>query len=90
MSMPALAPTVYLLCLASSAVCAWLLARRYARTQTRLLLWASLCFTLLALNNLLVVLDLMVITSVDLSVVRLLCSLGAISILLYGFIWELD
>jgi hypothetical protein len=88
--MSALAPTVYLLCLASSAVCAGLLARHYARSQIRLLLWASLCFALLAVNNLLVVLDLMVITSVDLSIVRLLAALGAVSILLYGFIWELD
>jgi hypothetical protein len=88
--MSAVAPTVYLLCLVSSAVCAWLLARRYARSQTRLLLWAAICFALLAMNNLLVVLDLMVITSVDLSVVRLLCSLGAVLVLLYGFIWELD
>lgn len=85
-----LAPTVYLLCLASSAVCAWLLARRYARTQTRLLLWASLCFALLAVNNLLVVLDLMVISSVDLSLVRLVASVAAVLVLLYGFIWELD
>lgn len=85
-----LAPTVYLLCLASSAVCAWLLARRYVRTQTRLLLWASLCFALLAVNNLLVVLDLMVISSVDLSLVRLVASVAAVLVLLYGFIWELD
>ena len=85
-----LAPIVYLLCLVSSAVCAWLLARRYARSQTRLLLWAAICFGLLALNNLLVVLDLMVITSVDLSLARLFASLGGILILLYGFIWELD
>ncbi len=85
-----LAATVYLLCLASSAVCAWLLARRYARSQTRLLLWAAICFGLLALNNLLVVLDLMVISSVDLSLVRLFASLVAVLVLLYGFIWELD
>jgi len=85
-----LAPSVYLLCLLSSAVCAWLLARRYARSQTRLLLWAALCFGLLALNNLLVVLDLLVITSVDLSLARLFASLAGILILLYGFIWELD
>jgi hypothetical protein len=85
-----LAPSVYLLCLLSSAVCAWLLARRYARSQTRLLLWAALCFGLLALNNLLVVLDLLVITSVDLSLARLFASLVGILILLYGFIWELD
>ena len=85
-----LAPSVYLLCLLSSAVCAWLLARRYARSQTRLLLWAALCFGLLALNNLLVVSDLLVITSVDLSLARLFASLVGILILLYGFIWELD
>jgi hypothetical protein len=90
MLMSALAPTVYLLCLASSAVCAWLLARRYARSQTRLLLWAAMCFGLLALNNLLVVLDLMVITTLDLSIPRLFASLVGILILLYGFIWELD
>jgi hypothetical protein len=85
-----LAPSVYLLCLLSSAICAWLLARRYARTQTRLLLWSALCFGLLALNNLLVVIDLMVVTTVDLSLARLLASLSGILILLYGFIWELD
>ena len=85
-----LAPSVYLLCLISSAFCAWLLARRYVRSQTRLLLWAAVCFSLLALNNLLVVLDLIVITSVDLSLPRLFASLLGILILLYGFIWELD
>lgn len=85
-----LAPVVYLLCLVTSAVCAWLLARHYSRSRMRLLLWASLCFMFLALNNLMVVVDLMVITSVDLSVVRLFCSLGAVLVLLYGFIWELD
>ena len=85
-----LAPSVYLLCLISSAICALLLARRYARTQTRLLLWAAVCFGLLALNNFLVVLDLLVVTFVDLSLARLFASLLAVLILLYGFIWELD
>jgi hypothetical protein len=89
-AMTALAPTVYLLCLASSAACAWLLARRYIRTQARLLLWSAVCFSLLALNNLLVVLDLLVISSVDLSIWRLVASLAAVLVLLYAFIWELD
>ena len=85
-----LAPSVYLLCLLSSAVCAWLLARHYLRSQTRLLLWAAICFALLAVNNLLVVLDLLVIASVDLSLIRLVATVGAMLVLLYGFIWELD
>ena len=88
--MPALAPTVYLLCLASSAACAWLLARSYARTQTRLLLWSAICFLLLSINNLLVVVDLMVIESIDFGIARLVASLIGVLILLYGFIWELD
>jgi hypothetical protein len=86
-----LAPTIYTLCLLSSAVCAWLLIRSFTRTRTRLLLWSAACFVLLAVNNLLVVIDLILTPpSVDLSIIRQLCSLAAVSILLYGFIWELD
>lgn len=83
-----MAATMYLLCLLSSVVCACLLARHYTRTGSKLLLWSSACFALLALNNLLVVVDLLIISTVDLSFVRLLVSLAAILVLLYGFIWE--
>jgi hypothetical protein len=80
---------VYLLCLATSAACAVLLARSYARTGARLLLWSSLCFTFLALNNLIVVIDILVFpTVVDLSMWRLFASVVAVGVLLYGFIWE--
>ena len=80
---------VYLLCLATSAACAVLLARSYARTRARLLLWSSLCFAFLALNNLIVVFDILVFpTQADLSLWRLAASLVAVGVLLYGFIWE--
>ena len=80
---------VYLLCLATSIACAVLLARSYTRTRARLLLWSSLCFAFLALNNLVVVLDILIFPSaVDLSLVRLFVSLVAVGVLLYGFIWE--
>jgi uncharacterized protein DUF5985 len=85
-----LAPTIYSLCLLSSFACAWLLARSYARTRTRLLLWSAACFFFLAVNNFLVVVDLMLLPSVDLSFFRQFCNLVAVSILLVGFIWELD
>ena len=39
---------VYLLCLVTSAACAWLLGRSYARSGMRLLLWSCICFVLLA------------------------------------------
>jgi hypothetical protein len=81
---------VYLLCLATSALCTVLLARAYFRSKARLLLWSAVCFGMLALNNLLVVVDLMVLTQVDLTLWRNLASLAGITALLYSFIWETD
>lgn len=81
---------VYLLCFATSCACAWLLWRSYRRTSARLLLWSSLCFAFLAANNLLLVLDLLVFPDLDMRVARLLLSLAAVSILLFGFIWDLE
>lgn len=80
---------VYLLCLATSVTCALLLARSYARTRARLLLWSALCFAFLSLNNVVVVIDLLVLPkTVDLSLWRLAASAVAVGVLLYGFIWE--
>jgi hypothetical protein len=88
--MLSLAPTIYVLCLLTSAVCAWLLVRSYARNRTKLLLWSAACFALLALNNLMVVIDLLLVPTSDFSIARQLCALAAVSVLLYGFIWEVD
>ena len=89
--MSELFPTiVYLLCFATSSACAFLLARNYWRTQARLLLWSSFCFILLAANNLVVVIDMLVIPTLDFRLARLLLSLAAAGVLLYGFIWALE
>ena len=80
--------SVYLLCLITSAACVVLLGRSYLRTRMRLLLWSSLCFVLLAANNLVVVIDLAVLPAVDLRLVRHALSLGAVLLLLIGFIWD--
>lgn len=85
-----LQPLVYLLCLAASAGCAWLLARSYLASRTRLLLWSALCFALLALNNLFVVVDLLVLPTADLLPLRRLASLSAVAVLLFGFVWETE
>ena len=82
---------VYLLCLLTSAACAWLLGRSYYRNGTGLLLWSSVCFAFLAANNLVLVLDLVVWPNeVDLRIGRLLLSLAAVASLLWGFIWEVE
>jgi hypothetical protein len=82
------AETVYLLCAATSAACAALLLRAYLRHRTRLLLWSSLCFVLLAVNNTLLFVDLSVATAVDLSLWRSVTALAGVSVLLFGLIWE--
>ncbi len=81
---------IYFLCLVGSGVCAWLLFRSYLQSRAPLLFWSSVCFLFLALNNLLVVADLVVFPSVDLILVRRLSSLAAVSSLLYGFVWKTE
>ena len=88
--MSSLFPTiVYILCFLTSAACAWLLGRSYRRTGMRLLLWSSVCFALLAANNLVLVLDLVVWPDdVDLRLLRQSFALAAVVSLIWGFIWE--
>lgn len=84
------ATAVYLLSFLTSAACGWLLVRSYVATRTRLLLWCAACFVLLAFNNFFVVADMLVFDDIDLTYVRTLLALSAVTTLLYGFIWELD
>ena len=85
------APAVYFLCFLTSASCAWLLVRSYRTTRTRLLLWSAACFVLLALNNMFLFIDLVLLpTEVDLAFLRGMLGLSAVGTLLYGFIWEVD
>jgi hypothetical protein len=83
---------VYVLCFLTSAACAWLLGRSYPANRTRLLLWSSICFVFLALNNLALVLDLVIWPSpeVDLRLPRLLLALAAVVSLIWGFVWEVE
>jgi hypothetical protein len=81
---------IYGMCLLTSAGCAFLLVRSYAQSRARLLLWSALCFVLLAINNLLVVIDLLVLPTVDLVPLRNLASLAAVGVLVFGFIWETE
>ena len=87
--MGTLAPAiVYILCFVTSSACAWLLGRTWRRTRMPLLFWSALCFTLLAGNNLFLILDLLVFPNIDFRLVRSLLSLGAVCVLLFGFIWN--
>jgi hypothetical protein len=83
-----MAELVYLLCALTSVVCTVLLARSYRRRRVRLLLWSTLCFCGLAVNNALLFIDLVVVPDVDLSLARSSAAFVAISLLLVGMIWE--
>lgn len=85
---PNFAPAVYLLCLASSAICAFMLSRSFRRSPSGLLFWSAACFWLLSANNLLLVLDLIVLPNTDLSIPRALLSVAAVATLLFGFVWN--
>lgn len=81
---------VFLLCLLTCIVCLVLLTQAFLRTRNRLLLWSALCFVFLAINSGLVVLDMLVFPELDLRLYRHIAALSAVSILLYGFIWDVD
>lgn len=86
----ALSALVYLLCFLTSALCAGLLVRQHRRSPSPVLVWSAACFVLLALSNLLVVVDRLVVPDISLRTIRLALTLLAVSVLLYGFIWETE
>jgi hypothetical protein len=81
---------VYFLCFATCATCAGLLVRAWLRTRARLLLWSAVSFILLAVNNGLVVFDLVLLPDVDLRIFRHLAALAAVCTLIFGFVWDTD
>ena len=82
--------TVYVLCAILSVLCAVLLFRGYRRNRSRLLLWSCLAFAMLAINNLILFTDLILLPGVDIHGVLLRNAMGAIAgtFLLCGLIWE--
>jgi Family of unknown function (DUF5985) len=81
---------IYALCALTAALCAGLLLQSYGRSRYRLLLWSGLCFAGLTINNMLLVLDKVVLPHIDLSPWRSAVALIAMSILLYGLIWDAE
>jgi hypothetical protein len=79
---------VYILCALTSLFCAILLWRSYRRNRTRLLMWSTLCFVGLVVNNVLLVIDLMIVPHIDLALVRIGTALISLLLLLFGMIWE--
>jgi hypothetical protein len=83
-----MAELIYLLCAFASTFCAVLLIRNHVRTRLRLVLFASLCFAGLALNNVLLFIDLVLVPSIDLSLLRGGVALAAMLLLVIGLVLE--
>lgn len=83
-----MASLVYVLCALTSALCAVLLLRSWAATRQRLVLWTGLGFAGLALNNALLVVDLVAFPDVGLQPLRDASGLLAVGVLLAGLVWE--
>jgi hypothetical protein len=79
---------VYGLCAATSVACAALLLRANRTQRTTLLFWSGICFMGIALNNLLLIVDLYVVPSVDLFLLRTGIAVAAMFALLFGLVWE--
>jgi hypothetical protein len=82
-----MAETIYLLCAATSVLCAVLLFNGYRASRTRLLFWSCLCFIGLAVNNVLLFVDLVVVTT-DLALLRTSVALVAMLAMSLGLVWE--
>ncbi len=84
-----MAQAVYILCALTSLACAVLLFRAWRASQSSLLFWSGLCFAGLAVNNVLLFVDLVVFAdTVDLRLLRNLTALGSVGVLLHGLIAE--
>ncbi len=91
-----MAATVYILCALTSLACAFMLWRGFAQSRARFLMWSSLCFVGLAINNILLFLDRVVLPDVEgfmgtsFQVWRSIVALVGIALLIYGLIWDAE
>lgn len=82
---------VFILCAITSMSCAALLIRAYLNNKMRLLLWCSLCFVGLAINNLLLFIDLVVFPNVEFPGIQILRGsivLVGCTAMVCGLIWD--
>ena len=85
-----IAAIVFLACAITSVLCVVLLVRGWLASRSRLLLWSSLGFTGLALNNIILVLDRLFIVDANLALVRAVPAFLGVLVLLTGCIWDAD
>lgn len=88
--MDTLESSIYLLCFLTSVICLALLARGYRRSGVKLLLWTSIAFVAIAINNFFLFLDVVLFPNIDLMPYRVTSSFIGTAIMFYGLVWETD
>ena len=85
-----MAAVVYVLCALTSFACAVLLLRGYAQRRVNLLFWSGLSFIGFALSNLFLVIDTIMVPTIDLRFFRSVPVLAGLAVLIYGLVWDTD
>lgn len=83
-----IAAAIYFLCALLSCGCAIMLLRSYFRHSNKLIFWATVCFIGMAINNLILVVDILVFPEVDLSMLRAVTFLLAVGSLSFGLTYD--
>jgi hypothetical protein len=83
-----MAEVIYVMCALTSTLCAALLGRAYLQTRSAMLLWSLAGFIGLAMNNILLFVDLVMVPEADLSIARTGTALAGVGLLVAGLIWE--
>jgi hypothetical protein len=79
---------VYVLCAATSFLCSAMLLRGYLKTHVNLLLWSALCFLGLAIDNSVLSVDRILMPDTDMTLWRRLPGFVALTLLLFGLVWD--
>jgi hypothetical protein len=84
-----IAEIIYACCAVLSVLCFIFLFRGFRQSQSQLLLWSSLAFAFLALNNLILFADLVLLPDIEFSGGMWRVVSGAMGgcLLLFGLIW---
>lgn len=85
-----MAELVYILCSTLSIICALALFRAHRAAGSYLLLWTCIAFGFLALNNLVLLIDMLILPEQDFggALLRNICGTMAGFSMIFGLIWE--
>ncbi len=83
-----MAQIAYALCAGTSLICFGLLLRGYLTSRVKLLFWSSLSFFFLAVQNVTLFIDLVIVPQTDLSPYRTIAGFIGSVLLLFALIWE--